>query len=459
MAIGAGGTCFGRIEEGQKAHQHHVALVGDAKLTHAARIGLLRHGNHAQALGVESGHLLANLDELVFGKRLGSAIDLDKGADLEHFLGSSFGNHLGFTLGVGDNDAQTTAREIEGHLVDLGIAVAQALAQHGIGHDGRGRHIGTVDDGQVDKVFEAGLEEAVQKRMAQHACILVAVGVEVALEHDAVLGEGAGLVAAQDVHRAEVLDRRQFLDDNLATGEVLGALRQARGHDDGKHLRRDAHGHARGEQQRIDDVALGGGVDGKDRRRHNEHEAHEQHGDARDAAVKRALLAAPVEHLGDAAQVCVRAGGNDECHGGAVLHGGAGKDDVLAGRQRQRGAVGALNDSCGRGLLDGLALARERGLDHKQVARGDDAGIGRHHIAGRETDHIAGDELVEGDFEALVVAQGAAGVRDQVLEGLGRIAAAGFLDKLHAARYQQHDADDDDRGGSRCGSGTASTSM
>ncbi|MFR7733948.1 MAG: hypothetical protein ACLU7D_11705 [Collinsella sp.] len=35
----------------------------------------------------------------------------------------------------------------------------------------------------------------------------------------------------------------------------------------------------------------------------------------------------------------------------------------------------------------------------------------------------------------------------RVLKGLGRIAAAGFLDKLHAARYQQHDADDDDRGG------------
>ena len=283
--------------------------------------------------------------------------------------------------------------------------------------------------------------------MAQHARILVAVGVEVALEHDAVFGEGAGLVAAQDVHRAEVLDRRQLLDDNLAAGEVLGALRQARGHDDGKHLRRDAHGHARGEQQRIDDVALGGGVDGKDRRRHNEHEAHEQHGDARDAAVKRALLAAPVEHLGDAAQVGVRAGGNDKRHGGAVLHGGAGKDDVLAGRERQRGAVGTLDDGDGSGLLDGLALAGECGLDHKQVARGDDAGICRHHVAGREADYIAGDELVEGDLDALAVAQGTAGVGDQVLKGLGRIATAGFLDKLHAARYQQHDADDDDRGG------------
>ena len=155
----------------------------------------------------------------------------------------------------------------------------------------------------------------------------------------------------------------------------------------------------------------------------------------------------PVEHLGDAAQVGVRAGGNDKRHGSAVLHGGAGKDDVLAGGEWQRGAVGTLDDGDGSCLLDGLALAGECGLDHKQVARGDDAGICRHHVAGREADYIAGDELVEGDLDALAVAQGTAGVGDQVLKGLGRIAAAGFLDKLHAARYQQHDADDDDRGG------------
>ena len=283
--------------------------------------------------------------------------------------------------------------------------------------------------------------------MAQHACVLVAVGVEIALEHDAVLGEGAGLVAAQHVHRAQVLDRGQLLDDNLATGEVLGALRQARGHDDRQHLRRDAHGHARGEQQRVDDVALGGGVDGKDGRCHGEHQAHQEHRDARDAAVKRAFLAASVEHLGDAAQVGVRTGGDDKCHGGAVLYGGAGKDDVLAGGERQRGAVGALDDGGGHGLLDGFAFAGEGGLDYKQVACGNDTGIGRHHVAGREADHVAGDELIEGDLDALAVAQGGAGVGDQVLEGLGRIAAACFLDKLHAARYQQHDADDDDRGG------------
>lgn len=136
-----------------------------------------------------------------------------------------------------------------------------------------------------------------------------------------------------------------------------------------------------------------------------------------------------------------------------------GKDDVLAGREWQCGAVGALDDGDGGGLLDGLALAGECGLDHKQVARGDDVGICRHHIAGRETDYIAGDELVEGDLDALAVAQGGASVGDQVLEGLGRIAAAGFLDKLMPPDTSSMVPMTMTVEGSRCGSGTASTSM
>ena len=107
--------------------------------------------------------------------------------------------------------------------------------------------------------------------------------------------------------------------------------------------------------------------------------------------------------------------------------------------QAESGSVepsAAFDDGGDGGLLDGLAFAGEGGLDHKQVACGDDAGIGRHHVAGGEADHVAGDELIEGYLDALAVAQGGAGVGDQVLEGLCRIAAAGFLDKLHAARYQ-----------------------
>lgn len=83
------------------------------------------------------------------------------------------------------------------------------------------------------------------------------------------------------------------------------------------------------------------------------------------------------------------------------------------------------------------AFAGEGGLDHKQVACGDDAGIGRHHVARRRGgSRRRGTELIEGYLDALAVAQGGAGVGDQVLEGLCRIAAACFLDKLHAARYQ-----------------------
>ena len=180
--------------------------------------------------------------------------------------------------------------------------------------------------------------------MAQHARVLATVGVEIALQHDAVLGERASFVAAQYVHGAQVLDSGQLLDDDLAAREVLGTLRQAGGDDDGEHLRGDAHGHARRKQQRVDGAALGDGVDDKDGGGHDEHKAYQQHRDARDAAVKGALLAAAVEHLGDAAQVGVRTRGHDDGHRGAVLHGGAGEDDVLAGGEGQRHAVGALYD-------------------------------------------------------------------------------------------------------------------
>ena len=46
-------------------------------------------------------------------------------------------------------------------------------------------------------------------------------------------------------------------------------------------------------------------------------------------------------------------------------------------------------DGLGR-LLNGLALAGERRLGHKQVLGGDDAHIGRDHVAGGELHDIAG---------------------------------------------------------------------
>ena len=167
--------------------------------------------------------------------------------------------------------------------------------------------------------------------MTEHAGVLGAVDVEVALEHDAVLGEGAGLVAAEHVHGAEVLDRRQLLDDHLPAGERARALGEARGHDDGKHLGRDADGDACREQQCVDHVALGPRVDGEDGRCHDEHQAHEHPRDASDAAIESARLAGVTERGGHRSQIAVAACGADRGDGRAALDRGPGENDVSAG--------------------------------------------------------------------------------------------------------------------------------
>ena len=67
----------------------------------------------------------------------------------------------------------------------------------------------------VEQVLEAGLVKGVEVGQLEDALVLFADHVAVLLEDDPVLGEGPGLVGAQDVHRAEVLDGVEPLDDDL----------------------------------------------------------------------------------------------------------------------------------------------------------------------------------------------------------------------------------------------------
>ena len=99
-------------------------LVGDAKLAYGAGVGLLRHGDDAQAFGIEGRNLLADLCHALIGERLGMAVNFYIRADLEHFLGGALSDHLRLALFVGDHHAQAAARKIEGNLVDLGVAPA-----------------------------------------------------------------------------------------------------------------------------------------------------------------------------------------------------------------------------------------------------------------------------------------------------------------------------------------------
>ena len=72
-----------------------------------------------------------------------------------------------------------------------------------------------LEHGDVEQVLQPGLEVAVQVGVLQHALDSSPRMSRCLFENDPVLRQRAGLVGAQDVHRPEVLDRIEPLDDHL----------------------------------------------------------------------------------------------------------------------------------------------------------------------------------------------------------------------------------------------------
>jgi hypothetical protein len=63
--------------------------------------------------------------------------------------------------------------------------------------------------------------------MAEHAGVLLSHHVHMALQNDFILGQRAGLVGAENVHRPQVLNGLKVLDDNVFPGHGHCALRKA----------------------------------------------------------------------------------------------------------------------------------------------------------------------------------------------------------------------------------------
>ena len=101
-----------------------------------------------------------------------------------------------------DDHAHALALEVEGNLIDL--AAATIHVQVGVG-----------EHGTVQKVLQTRLVVAVHVGVAEDILALPARHIDVLLQNDTVLGERAGLVGAEDVDRAEVLDRVELLHDHL----------------------------------------------------------------------------------------------------------------------------------------------------------------------------------------------------------------------------------------------------
>ena len=272
---------FGRIEKGEQTHERHVALVlrgegrgrvdaaGKRKHAHPLRVQAVCDRQHTAA------HLLRQLNA--------PTLQLRMGGNAEHLLHGALGHEQLPARAVGDDHAHPAPLEIEGDLVRLAVGVQQFGIQPAL----RAQLLGARDDGGVHQIFQSRLMVAVQPGIAQNARVLLPRDVKVHFQHDFVLRDGARLVRAQHVHRAQILDGVQIFDDDLLARHCDRALGKTGRNDHGQHLGREPHGNAHGKQPRIQPVPLGQPVDEEYDGHHDEHEADEQAGDCVHTAVER----------------------------------------------------------------------------------------------------------------------------------------------------------------------------
>ena len=71
------------------------------------------------------------------------------------------------------------------------------------------------EHGDVEQVFQPGLVVAVQPGAVQHAIAGFAGDIGVVLQHNFVLGQRAGFIGAENVHRTKVLNGIQVFDDHF----------------------------------------------------------------------------------------------------------------------------------------------------------------------------------------------------------------------------------------------------
>jgi hypothetical protein len=124
----------------------------------------------------------------------------------------------------------------------------------------------------VHRAPQTRLERAVQRGQPDHSLVLSTAHVDVERQADLTFRERPRLVAAEDVHAAEVLDGGEPLDDDLLPRHADGAGGERDGDDHGQELGRQPDRQRHREQERFQRIAAQERVDQED-------EEHEEQDD------------------------------------------------------------------------------------------------------------------------------------------------------------------------------------
>src|ERR1035438_6123910 len=237
----------------------------------------------------------------LFGKNLGyTAREATYKAQLqkalvEDLFRGSLGEENCFAFWILHQHGHHAPREVERDLVQLLVLLDHRFPVK----------VGAIQDGHVEQVLETRLEVADQVAVQKHFLGFPAGNIAVPLEDDAIFGERAGLVGAQNIHAAEVLDGVESLDDHLLAAHGERPLGEADGNDHGQHLGGEAHGHGHCEEKSALPIVLGEPVDEEDQGYHNRHEPDHQPCEAVETLIEACRRLGLRDGAGHAAEIGV----------------------------------------------------------------------------------------------------------------------------------------------------------
>ena len=300
---------------------------------------------------------------------------------------------------------------------------------------------GDPDESLEERVVRRLGIEPSGRRVAIAGHAIVAVRGPDPLGEHAVLGQGAGLVAADHGDRPEGLDGRQLADERVSLGHPSGAQSQG-DRDDGRQAfgdSRDRETH-RCQEHHIGRLATGDTAD-EDEDAHEECRDRQSLAQCRQAPLERCLAtAAFLEEFGDPSEGRLHPGRHDQAQAPPIGHGGATEGHVpLVGEDRR----GDIRDRT-RGLACGFRLARQGGFIDPEGPGLDQAHVGSHDVPGVEAHEVARHELGGRDDDRDAGTDDARRRAGHALQGVHRLFRPVFLDEPDDP--VEGDDDEDDRG-------------
>ena len=154
-------------------------------------------------------------------------------------------------------------------------------------------------------------KSAVQSSEPQHLPAVLAGLIDMAGKLDLRLGERAGLVGAEDVHGAEIVDRGKALHDHAARREPPRAIGERHGDHHRQKLGREANGKGERKQQRFEQGPVEHHIGDRDEQ-HEEHgQPQHQESELADAALERIAWPLHGQSMGKPAELGRAPGADD----------------------------------------------------------------------------------------------------------------------------------------------------